>query len=172
MIVESVKKANGNVCKDDKFQNVQMCLNRHICIVFELSKFIVIPMLSEWVDMKSLARMDSAVCHTEFRNMFLDYVSHPTAVYREHKVNITLNWQQMIWMQLRNISVRHMYVTLDLPSMEFDFDKFYFRNTTHLTIYGINCHSHMYEEKVNNWKCFLRQLTSVEVLEVKFCSFN
>jgi hypothetical protein len=80
-------------------------------IVFELPGDVIMVILSSWIDMKTLAKSDSALCTSELRTRFLELIGNESFVADTMCTDPCV--QQLQWLTQRRIKVRNWIVNRD-----------------------------------------------------------
>jgi hypothetical protein len=86
-------------------------------MVFELPGDVIMVILSSWIDMKTLAKSDSALCTSELRTRFLGLIGNESFVADTMCTDPCV--QQLQWLTQRRIKVRNWIVNRDAADPRF-----------------------------------------------------
>ena len=85
-------------------------------VLFSHSRFIVTPFLVDWLGIKEIGKLDSALCNSEFREYFVSLISSDFCVLCGHFDNPCLNYHltynYLEWMVSRGVTIRELTLTL------------------------------------------------------------
>ncbi len=87
-------------------------------LLLECSKYIQIPILTEWLDMPELCRLDSALCNNFLRKSYLELICSDGAIchglykskYLFNKMNMPIYWMYMVWITKRKLVVHYFFI--------------------------------------------------------------
>jgi hypothetical protein len=90
-------------------------------IIFELPEEIIVAVLSSWIEIGALAKLDSSLCASKFRAQFHEVVSHELFVADTMCKTSSLNEQEFVqhfeWLVKRQVKVRNWIVNAEVAKL-------------------------------------------------------
>ncbi len=74
-----------------------------------LPKYIVIPILADWLNTEDVCNLDSALCNKRFRPIMLTYIAHEKVSF-EGLSDLKKPCYYIHWLKIRKISVRQLFI--------------------------------------------------------------